>query len=143
MKFLEAIENNELVPFGNNYILFETSYTSKPIILEQAIFDIQTKGYIPVLAHPERYRYMHDDIDAYLKLKETGVLFQVNIKSLKDFSSSVYKIAMKLIDLGLIDFVGSDTHRMHDLKNLEEIIKKQEYKLIFEKNIILNNTLSA
>lgn len=138
MKFLELIEKDELIPFAGNHLLFETSYMSKPLILEEAIFDMQAKGYIPVLAHPERYRYMHNDIDAYVKLKELGVLFQVNAKSLKNASGSVYKMALKLINLGLIDFVGSDAHRIHDVINLEKIIKGRAYKRIFDKNGILN-----
>jgi len=138
MEFLELIEKDEVIPFAGNHLLFETSYMSKPIILEKAIFDMQAKGYIPVLAHPERYRYMHNDIDAYIKLKKLGVLFQVNAKSLKNVSGSVYKMALKLINLGLIDFVGSDAHRIHDVVNLEEIIKGRIYKRIFDKNKILN-----
>jgi len=138
MEFLELIENDEVIPFAGNHLLFETSYMSKPIILEKAIFDMQAKGYIPVLAHPERYRYMHNDIDAYIKLKKLGVLFQVNAKSLKNASGSVYKMGLKLINLGLIDFVGSDAHRMRDVVDLEKIIKGRVYKRIFDKNEILN-----
>ena len=69
MKFLETIEKDEVLPFAGNHLLFETSYMSKPIILEKAIFDMRAKGYTPVLAHPERYRYMYDDMDIYRKLK--------------------------------------------------------------------------
>ena len=140
MEFLEAIERDQLVPFLGKYILFETSYISKPLILEESIFNMQTKGYIPVLAHPERYRYLHDDVDAYIKLKDLGVMFQVNIKSLNNTSGTVYKMAMKLINLGLIDFVGSDVHCLRQLNNLEELTKQQSYKNIFDKNTILNNT---
>lgn len=138
MEFLELIEKDEVVPFFNNYLLFETSYTSKPFILEQAIFDLQAKGYIPVLAHPERYRYMHGNINAYKELKTLGVLFQLNVKSLKHTSTPFYKMAIKLINSGLIDFIGSDAHRMRDLVDLEEIVKRNVYKSIFDKNKILN-----
>ena len=138
MNFLEDIKQDRLVPFCDKYILFETSYISKPIILEQAIFDMQAKGYIPVLAHPERYRYMYDNMDYYYKLKELGVLFQMNIKSLRNHSHIVYKMSLKLMRLGLIDFIGSDVHRMRDLIDLERILKERTYPLIFDKNIILN-----
>ncbi len=141
MEFLELIKKDELVPFCGKYILFETSYMSKPMIMEQAIFDMQSKGYIPVLAHPERYRYMHNDINKYLQLKEIGVLFQVNTKSLTTDSDSVCNMALKLIDLGLVDFVGSDVHRMRDLVKLEVIMNTRIYKQIFEQNNILNISL--
>lgn len=137
--FLELLENREVVPFGYNYLLFETSYTTRPIILEQAIFEMLSQGYTPVLAHPERYLYLHDDIEHYKTLKALGVLFQVNIKSLHTKSSKVYKMAHLLIKSGLVDFVGSDVHRMRDLDNLEKIIKHNEYRNIFKKNTIINN----
>ena len=139
--FLKLIEKDELVPFYKNYVLFETSYMSKPIIMEEAIFNMQAKGYIPVLAHPERYRYMHNDMNQYMKLKELGVLFQVNTKSLTSDSGSVCKMALKLIDLGLADFMGSDVHRMRDLIKLEKIMNTRVYKRVFDYNNILNMSL--
>lgn len=138
MNFLKDIEEDKLVPFCDKYILFETSYISKPMILEQAIFDIQSKGYTPVLANTERYQYMYDDVESYIKLKELGVLFQMNIKSLRNPSSIVYKKAHKLMNLGLIDFIGSDAHRMRDMIDLERILQENSYQMIFQKNKILN-----
>jgi len=139
LAFLELLEKREVLPFRKNYLLFETSYTTRPIILEQAIFEMLSQGYIPVLAHPERYLYLHGNIEHYKTLKALGVLFQVNIKSLHNSSSKIYKMAYKLIKLGLIDFVGSDVHRMRDIDNMEKIIQNREYKNIFKKNTIRNN----
>ena len=139
MEFLKLIENDELLPFMGNYILFETAYNSKPMILEQVIYTLQDKGYIPVLAHPERYRYLHKDIELYKALKAQGVLFQVNIKSLENRSKPNYKIALKLINLGLVDFVGSDVHKMKDMIKLEKTLKSTAYKNAIKKNTLLNN----
>jgi tyrosine-protein phosphatase YwqE len=138
MSFLKDLEEDKVVPFANKYILFETSYVSKPIIFEQAIFDIQAKGYIPVLAHPERYRYMHENIEHYKKLKNIGVLFQMNIKSLRDISNPLYKVSLQLMKSGLIDFIGSDVHRMKDMIDLARIINEKPYQIIFNNNKILN-----
>ena len=138
MEFLADIKADRLVPFCDKYILFETSYISKPMILEQAIFDMQSKGYVPVLAHPERYHYMQNDIESYIKLKDLGVLFQMNIKSLRNTSNIIYKVSLKLMKLGLIDFIGSDAHRMRDMNDLERIVEDKTYQLIFENNKILN-----
>jgi len=142
MDFLKLIKEDKVVPFSDHYLLFETSYTTKPFILEEAIFEMQVKGYTPVLAHPERYRYMHDNIEIYKELKNLGVLFQMNIKSLKKSSGSVYKAALKLVNLGLIDFVGSDAHRMRDMVDMEKIIISKKYETIFQKNHILNESLN-
>lgn len=140
MEFLKLIESEELIPFMGRYVLFETSYSAKPMILEQAIFEMIDKGYIPVLAHPERYIYLHHDFELYKRLKAQGVLFQVNIKSLQHKSKSIYKVALQLINSGLVDFIGSDVHRMKDIVKLEKIIKGKEYKSVIKKNKLLNNS---
>lgn len=140
IEFLKLIENEELIPFMGRYVLFETSYSSKPMILEQAIFEMIDKGYIPVLAHPERYIYLHHDFELYKRLKAQGVLFQVNIKSLQHKSQSIYKVALQLINAGLVDFIGSDVHRMKDIIKLEKLLQSREYKNAMKKNKLLNNT---
>ena len=68
-------------------------------------------GYVPVLAHPERYRYM-DESD-YRKWKERGVLFQTNIISLVGgYGESARKKCEWLLKEGMIDVCGSDIHRL-------------------------------
>ena len=137
--FLQLIEDDELIPFMKHYILFETPTITAPFILEVAIKALLEKGYIPVLAHPERYIYLHQDINKYKELKAMGVLFQVNIKSLLDSKKPIYKIALQLINSGLVDFIGSDTHRIRDIQKLEKVTKSRLYKKLLEKNKIINN----
>jgi len=140
MKFLELIEDNELLPFKGNYILFETPCTSKLMILDVAIESLIRKGYIPVLAHPERYHYLYsDNLERYKELKRMGVLFQVNLKSLQSHSKSMKKTALKLIKAGLVDFIGSDAHRMRDILIVEKVLKMKEYQNIIKNNRLLNN----
>ncbi len=139
MTFLELIEEKNIITFMNHYVLFETSYNDKPIILEHVISSLLEQGYIPVLAHPERYRYLHNNFEHYKNLKAQGVLFQVNAKSLYDHSKSEYKIALKLIQLGLVDFIGSDAHRMRDLTKLESFLQSRTCKKVIKLNHIKNN----
>ncbi|HFU76451.1 MAG TPA: capsular biosynthesis protein [Arcobacter sp.] len=142
MSFLELIEDNNLVTFMGHYVLFETSYTSKPIILEEVINSLIKRGYIPVLAHPERYQYLHSDIEQYKRLKACGVLFQLNAKSLYNRASPSYKIASKLISSGLIDFIGSDAHRMRDVDKLESFLKSKACKKMMKLNKIKNHLIN-
>jgi tyrosine-protein phosphatase YwqE len=140
MNFLRAIEDDELIPFMNNYILFEIPCNSKPIILDVAIENIIRKGYIPVLAHPERYHYLYSkNLEEYKKLKRSGVLFQINLKSLHSLSKNIKKTALQLIKAGVVDFIGSDAHRMKDMLILEKVLKTKEYQTIIKNNNILNN----
>jgi len=139
MNFLTLIEDKNILTFMGHYVLFETSYTDKPIILDEIIKNLISQGYIPVMAHPERYQYLRNNIENYKKLKAQGVLFQINAKSLFHKSRSSAKIALQLIELGLVDFIGSDAHRMHDLTKLEHFLKSNECKKMIKLNKIKNN----
>jgi len=139
-KFFQLIEDDELLPFNNNYILFETPCISRVIMLEETIQALLDRGYIPVLAHPERYHYLYsDDLEKYKQLKRAGVLFQVNLKSLQSKSKSIQKIALKLIQAKLVDFIGSDVHRMNDIIKIEKVLKSRGYQHIMRNNNFLNN----
>ena len=86
--FIQMIEKgDEILTFGNNYVLFETSFMNKPQQLLDTIFKMQSQGYQPVLAHPERYTYLYDDPELLQTLRERGVLFQINLNSLTGYYS--------------------------------------------------------
>ena len=141
MGFLKLIEDDELLPFMGNYILFETPCNSRLMILDVAIESIIRKGYIPTLAHPERYHYLYsDNLELYKQLKRMGVLFQINLKSLQSNSKNIKKTALKLIKAGLVDFIGSDAHRMRDIITLEKVLKSKEYQTIIRNNKLSNNS---
>ncbi len=140
--FLNLLKKRELLTFGDNYLLFELSYNSKPIFLESAIFEMISAGYKPVLAHPERYIFLHKNFNEYKWLKRKGLLFQVNLNSFSGYySKDVQKIANKLAEEGLIDFIGSDTHKERQLQHLEKNLHSKVMEKIFKNNTILNESL--
>jgi len=141
--FLELIENDDLLYFGKDkYVLFELSYTNKPFGLEQTIFNLLSKGYRPILAHPERYSYFSSNFSKYDKLKQSGVRFQINLNSLIGFYGKKPKAAAKyLSDNGLIDFVGSDIHGEKYLDSFGKAVFAKETHELFEKNSIKNYKL--
>jgi len=106
----------------DKYVLVEMSYLNAPIHLYDIIFDLQVAGYKPVLAHPERYNFYHNNFNEYLRLKNAGCLFQVNLLSTVGYyGSAVAETAKELLNKGLIDFVGSDVHHK---KHIESFDKK-------------------
>lgn len=120
--FEERLEANDFLPLGENgtHLLVETSYYNPPMNMTGLLEQIKSKGYFPVLAHPERYQYM-DEKD-YLRLKEMGVLFQANYFSiLGAYGSHAKKKLIWLLRKGLVDVAGSDLHR---LKVLEHLVEK-------------------
>ena len=83
--------------------------------LHVILMKIKTKGYYPVLAHPERYLYMDDD--DYKQLKYMGVKFQLNLFSLYGiYGRDVQKKAQKLQKAGMYEYTGTDLHRLKTLK---------------------------
>ncbi|MCS6821526.1 MAG: capsular biosynthesis protein [Microscillaceae bacterium] len=130
--FMDKLANNEkLLTFGKKYLLFETGFLNKPQMFFTQIFKIQSEGYIPVFAHPERYEYVYDDFALLEQLAERGVLLQININSLTGYYGKMaQKTAEKLIDLKMVSFVGSDCHGQRHIRAMQELkAKKYYYKL--------------
>ena len=111
--FLQRLEQRDLLPIGRDrqHLLVETSYYNPPMDMHRFFERIKESGYIPVLAHPERYQYM--DMSTYKMWKEKGVLLQLNVPSLVGaYGPEVQYKAEKLLDKGMYDYCGTDTHSM-------------------------------
>lgn len=129
-QFVERLKEDDILTLKGNYILVEMSYFNAPYNLYDVLFEIQSKGYKPVLAHPERYNFYHNDFQNYYKLKKAGCVFQLNLLSLTEqYGKGVQKTAQKLLKENMYDFVGTDTHHHNHLKLLNKVgttkIKKQ------------------
>lgn len=120
--FLEKIENEDLLTFGDRYVLFEFSFSAKPRLVNEAIFALKNNGYRPVLAHFERYAfYLDNGQSAVEDLKNRGVYIQMNLNSLTGhYGKAIRNQARMLVDHKYVDFVGSDCHRMEHLDILED-----------------------
>ncbi len=59
---IELIKNNDVLSFGDNYVLVEFSFHTPPIFESQLFFEMQMAKYKPILAHFERYPYFHDSL---------------------------------------------------------------------------------
>ena len=128
-QFAELLKNGEILTLKGNYILVEMSYFSAPINLYDLLFEIQLKGYKPILAHPERYNFYHNDFENYYKLKKAGCLFQLNFLSITEqYGKNVQKISQKLLQLGMYDLVGTDTHHARHLNLLTTLATEKHKK---------------
>lgn len=111
--FLGRLDERDLMPIGQeaSHLLVETSYYNPPMDMDCMIDRVKELGYIPILAHPERYRYM--DMGDYKKWKEKGVCLQLNVPSLVGaYGPEVQHKAEQLLDKDMYDIFGSDTHSM-------------------------------
>jgi len=118
---IEKVQQKNVLSFGNNYVLVEFSFHAQPDNEHRLFFEMQVADYRPILAHFERYPYFHGSTEKAREYKEKGALIQVNLNSLTGhYGPGVKKQAERLIDEELVDFVGSDCHRIQHLMHLEE-----------------------
>jgi len=121
--FVEILAKDELLPVVENKILVEMSYFQPPINLNQILFKLQNSSKVPILAHPERYTYIHSrNLEEYKNLKMRGCLMQLNMLSLTThYGKGIQKVAFELINNGLIDYISSDVHKISHLEKIKEI----------------------
>lgn len=126
---MRHIEQGILMPYPGNHLLVENSFIQEPWNLDQFLFDLQLKGYTPILAHPERYPYYYQKKERYKQLHDAGVNFQINVLSLAgNYGKDEKKIAEWLIDKEYVDFIGTDLHRQRHVDVLDTYLKSKDYK---------------
>ena len=141
-EFEQKIQHKEVLTFGKDLLLFELPFISEPNILLQVIFAMQTQGYRPVLAHPERYGYWATDLSKLEQLKERGVLFQLNTIALCGaYGPSVKRSAEKLVDNGWYELIGSDCHRMDHVQAIKATLREPYLHKVIGSGKLLNATL--
>jgi tyrosine-protein phosphatase YwqE len=121
--FENKLKKGDILTLGKSHLLFELSFINYPQNLFDVINKIRDKGYIPVLAHPERYPYMAGSIENYQQLKESGCYLQLNTLSLTGhYGKPTQKIAEEMVDNYLVDFLGSDLHRLKHAELLQKAL---------------------
>ena len=141
-RFEEKLKSNNLLTFGDKYILVELSFFSPNPNLYNLIFNLQIEGYKVILAHVERYSYWFNDFKKFEELKDRGVFFQVNTISLGGYySAMVKKMAEKFIDLDMVDFLGSDMHNENYLHALENARTEKYLEKALASGKLLNANL--
>jgi len=135
--FVKKMENEKLLTFGDNYLLFEISYINCPDNIEDIIFRMMVLGYKPVMAHPERYPFWYANFQQYQKFRDHGVILQVNTNSLSGYYGyEARKTAEKLIDSELVEFLGTDCHHLKHIEGLKRGLKEKTLKKIMGMNLL-------
>ena len=134
--FVQRLEENDLLPLGEKgeFLLVETSYYNSPANLYGLLDEIKSKGYHPVLAHPERYGYMTNA--EYKTLKDNGVRFQLNIFSLVGaYGKEVQGKAERSLKKGYYDLTGTDIHNKEMLRTCQAAKTSIRYPLTLSTSI--------
>ncbi|MCQ2146253.1 MAG: capsular biosynthesis protein [Bacteroidales bacterium] len=108
--FEERLAAKDLLYHGEDKVLVETSTWNPPINLWEVLERMMKMGIRPIVAHPERYRYMTKD--DYKRLHDMGAILQLNIPSIVGYySEGTQKRAIDLLEKGWYSMIGSDCHK--------------------------------
>lgn len=138
--FEQRVKEGSLLTIKDKMVLVEMSYINPPIFLDDALFLLISKGYTPILAHPERYNFYKGDLNAYRSLKKAGCKFQLNLLSTTGYyGERIAQIADSLLKENMYDFSGSDIHHEKHIKSFENklVIKESDrFKELLKNNSI-------
>lgn len=143
--FSELLERGELLMLDQErHVLVELPFHHAPLALRSTLFDMQTKGYKPILAHPERYPYYHNKLDEYQSLHDAGCRFQVNILSITGhYGLDVQQAAHLLLKHKLVDYLGTDAHRLRHAQTLSAALRSGHLEKTLQRNAFANAHLGA
>jgi tyrosine-protein phosphatase YwqE len=129
--FLQLLQEEPLLVIRDNEVLVELSFYAEPFRVLDIFFKIQTAGYKPVLAHPERYAYYHDRKEMYRKLKEMGVLLQLNLLAITGhYGKQVQSTANWLLEEQLYDYCATDLHHENHLHQLQTLAGSKQLRIL-------------
>ncbi len=132
-------QKTKFLTFGNQKILTEFSYIQKPDHIEHVTFELQMQGYEPILAHPERYIYYHNNLGFYDYLKDLGFELQLNLLSLTPYyGKEVQKTANHLLKKGMYDFICTDLHHERHLQALQDFFSVEDLQDLYNSPGIKN-----
>lgn len=139
--FVALMNKEPLLTLPGNRVLVEMSFFQPYPDLHKVLFDLQMKGYKPVLAHPERYRY-YSSWEDFERVKQMGCAFQTNILSLSGYyHSAVQAAARTLLQHGLIDFLCTDLHHARQAENLRQALAHKSVAQAMQHDNIQNASL--
>ena len=124
---INLLEEKKASTINNTkYVLFELPMNSKPLFVKDVVYKLIEDGYRPIIAHPERYSYVKENIGFVKELKDMGTLFQSNYGSIIGmYGNSAKKTVKKLLKENLISFLGSDVHKTGQIyPKIPKILKK-------------------
>jgi protein-tyrosine phosphatase len=82
-----------------------------PVNAEFALLELRVRGWIPIVAHPERYRNLEPTLAELARFRSAGAFLQMNAGSLfGDYGKTAAGHARRMLLAGEADYVASDYH---------------------------------
>jgi protein-tyrosine phosphatase len=142
--FDQLLQNDiPLLTIKDNWVLVEFSFVTAPMNYKTKLFELQIKGYQPVLAHPERYSYFTHQKDIFEELRTAGCMFQVNLLSLTGYyGKGPLDLSRHFIKKKWISLLGTDLHHDRHLQTLQYAPSLTDVvKSLLDSGTILNPTI--
>lgn len=96
---------------GTSFVLVEFPHMTVPPNGLDAIFGLKMNGWIPVIAHPERYAGVDPNLALVEEWRRVGGLLQVNCGSLLGrYGDRARVTSWRLLRRGWVDYISSDYH---------------------------------
>ena len=125
---VEDIEKYKLNISGTNYILVETNFQEFPNFFDETLYKLLKNGYRPILAHPERYIDIINNVELAADLMHRNILLQINSGSFFGlYGRKVKQTVIKLLRNGYCHFIAGDFHgheNNYSLKFAVEYIRR-------------------
>jgi protein-tyrosine phosphatase len=126
-----------------DYVLSEYKYETPYSYIEQQTYNLFSSGYIPIIAHAERYKCLVDTPAHFAKLSKMGALIQINADSVLGLTGIKDKFfCKKLLKSDYVDIIASDSHgltqRANNMRQAYNYIARK-YGSIYAKRLFYDN----
>lgn len=150
----EEVDEKIICLNNSRYVLIELPLIENVNYLADVVYNLLSKGKVPIIAHPERYFIVEKDISFVENLIDKGALIQINANSLVGrYGKEAEKLAIKLLKRNMVHFVASDAHSVHGYKllsesmeRLKELVSEDKFNEITRENqkkIILDQEIDS
>jgi protein-tyrosine phosphatase len=121
----------EALPYpGGHSVLVETSYRAFPTRFQHRLHDLTRRGLRPVIAHPERYEPVWENIEVLDPLMDVGAVLLLDVAALAGkYGRGARKAAEALLDDGYYQAACSDAHKARDVDDVVRGIKELQKRV--------------
>ena len=139
LDMIKKIKSGDLLTLNNSrYVLCELSFVNKPTFLKDLFYNLELEGYVPIIAHVERYPYVENNIDWVEDFINMAALIQINYSSI----TSNYEITRELLERNMVHIIGTDSHQSEWRNPDIRAYKDEMLKIVSEERFEILSTIN-
>lgn len=144
----DVIEDGSMIPInGTKYVLTEFGFNDYLLRTLEVTEALTASGYIPIIAHPERYSFIQSNPRDIIKFFEKGAIIQINATSLTNHRGSLMQdVALSFLENDLAAIISSDCHstfqRIPDLSEAYAFVSSN-FSSAYAEDLFYNNPLAV